>query len=43
MSKVERLPRQWTEKCVGIIGVEILYVVRDVILVQCACLIKETW
>ena len=27
----------------GFIGVDVLYAVRDVILVQCPCPIKETW
>ena len=37
MYKVERLRRQWPEKSVGFIGVDVLYAVRNVILVQCAC------
>jgi len=36
MSKVELLRRKWPEKSVGFIGVDVLYAVRDVILVQCA-------
>ena len=37
MSKVERLRRYRPEKSVGFIRVDVLYAVREVVLVQCAC------